>query len=239
MIALGTRPVALFGGMMLVALIALMPLRVGLGVVGAADEGLSAREVVGPVWFGGLGEARYGDVAIGDVSAGLSPLQLILGRARIDLRGREKSPNESLRGALGFSRSTNGVDDVSATLPSGDTFGLLPVTALTLDDVSVRFRDGICERASGRVTAMVAGTMPQLNLPPTLTGAAKCEGGALVLPLVSRAGTESVTLRLRADGRYTATLVARPSDASVAPQLMADGFRPSGAGYQLAITGSF
>lgn len=239
MIRLKTRPLALFGGMMLIAFIVLMPLRVGLGLVGAPGEGLSAREVAGPVWYGGLGEAHYGDVAIGDVNASLSPLPLLLGRARIDLWGREKTANEALRGALGFSRSTSGVDGVTATVPAGDTFAPLPVTALALDNLGVRFRDGICERASGRVTATIAGTMPQLNLPPSLSGMAKCEAGALTLPLVSQAGTESVTLRLRSDGRYTATLTARPSDPSVAPQLVAAGFRLSRAGYQLAIQGSF
>ena len=239
MIPLRTRPIALFGGMLLVALIALMPLRVALGLAGAGNEGLSAREVVGPMWFGGLGEAHYGDVAIGDVNAGVSPLQLLVGRARVDLWGREKTANEGLRGALGFSRSTSGVDDVTATLPTGETFAPLPVTALALDNVSVRFRDGVCESGSGRVTATIAGTIPQLNLPPTLSGIAKCEAGALLLPLASQAGTESVTLRLKSDGRYTATLLARPSDPSVAPQLTAAGFRPVGGGYQLAVEGSF
>ena len=44
--------------------------------------------------------------------------------------------------------------------------------------VSVRFRDGRCVTAEGRVTASIAATMPQLALPPTLSGNARCEGAA-------------------------------------------------------------
>ena len=239
MIVLKTRRPVLFGGMLLVALIALFPLRLALGAFGLADEGLSAREVVGPVWWGGLGEARYGDVALGDLSAGLSPIQLFVGRARIDVEGQEGMPNESLHGALSFSRNTAGVDDVAATVPAGDVFAPVPITSIAFDDVSVHFQDGRCERAEGKITATIAATMPQLNLPPTLSGNARCEGGALLIPLASQAQTESIAVTIEADGKYRAMLTARPSDPNVGIALMAAGFKQVGTGYSLTVAGNF
>lgn len=239
MIALKTRPVALFGAMLLVALIVLFPLRLALGIFGLADEGLSAREVAGPVWWGRLSEAHYGNVALGDVSAGLSPIQLFVGRARIDVAGQEGAPNASLSGAVNFSRNTSGVDDVTATVPAGDAFAPVPITSVSFDDVSVRFRDGRCERAEGKVTASIAATMPQLSLPPTLSGNVRCEGGALLVPLASQARTESIAVTIEADGKYRAVLTAQPADPTVGTALLAAGFKQVGAGYRLTVVGNF
>jgi len=238
-IALKTRPVALFGGMMLVALIVLFPMRLALGLFGLASEGLSAREVTGSVWWGGLNEAHYGNVALGDVGAGLSPIQLIVGRARIDVWGKEGAANADLNGAVSFSRNTSGVDDVTATIPAGDAFAPVPITAIQFDDVSVRFRDGRCETAEGKVTATIAGTMPQLNLPPTLAGNARCEGGALLVPLASQAQTESIAVTIEADGKYRAVLTVRPSDPALGVALMGAGFRQTSAGYRMTVNGNF
>ena len=239
MIALRTRPVALFGGMMLVALIVLFPMRLALGTFGLAREGLSAREVTGPVWWGGLNEAHYGNVALGDVSAGLSPIRLLIGRARIDVTGREGAANANLTGAVSFSRNTSGVDDVTATVPAGDAFTPVPITAIQLDGVSAHFRDGRCETAEGKVTATIAATMPQLNLPPTLSGNARCEGGALMIPLASQAQTESIAVTIEADGKYRATLTVRPSDPSVGVALMGAGFHQTNGGYRMTVNGNF
>ena len=239
MIGLKTRPLALFGGMMLVALIVLFPMRLALGVFGMAREGLSAREVTGPVWWGALNEVHYGNVALGDVSAGLSPIQLLVGRARIDVAGRQDAANASLNGAVSFSRNTSGVDDVTATVPAGDAFAPVPITSVALDDVSVHFRDGRCETAAGKVTASIAATMPQLNLPPTLSGNARCEGGALLIPLASQAQTESIAVTIEADGKYRAILTVRPTDPAVGTALTGAGFRQTSGGYRTTVNGNF
>lgn len=237
MIRLTTRRPVLFGAMLVAALIALFPLRLALGLFDLRSAGLSARDVSGAVWSGGLAEAHYGEIALGDLTAGLSPIQLFVGRARIDVAGRDDTA--PLHGALSVSRSTFGVDDVSATLPAGASFAPLPIAALRFEDVSVRFRDGNCEHAEGRVTATIAGTLPQLNLPPALSGAARCAGGVLLVPLASQARTESIAVSIEADGKYRATLVVRPSDPAVAAALAGAGFRPAGGGYQLQIAGHF
>lgn len=238
-IRLATRPAVLFGAMFIAALLALLPMRLALGWFGLGERGVTAREVAGSIWWGGLGEARFGDVALGDVSAGLSPIQLFVGRARIDLQGLADSPGERLRGALGISRTSSGIDDVTAHLVTGNVFAPLPVTALDLADVSVRFEDGQCLRADGRVTATIAAVIPQLNLPQTMTGIVRCEGGQLLVPLASAAQTESVALTLSESGRFRAVLTARPADAAAIAGLVAVGFQPSAQGYRLSIEGAF
>lgn len=237
MIRLTTRPAVLFGAMLVVALLALFPLRLALGLFDLGSAGLSARAVSGPVWAGGLAEARYGEIALGDLTAGLSPIQLLVGRARIDVAARDGAA--PLHGALSVGRSTFGVDDVTATLPAGASFAPLPIAALRFDDVSIRFRDGNCDHAEGRVTATIAATMPQLNLPPSLSGTARCAGGVLLVPLASQAQTESIAVSIEADGKYRAMLTARPSDPSVAAALAGAGFRPTAGGYSLQIAGHF
>lgn len=239
MIRLTTRPPVLFLAMFVVALVALFPLRLALGLIDLASQGLSTREVAGPVWAGGLDDARYGDIALGDLSAGLSPIQLFVGRARIDVDGAGTSGDQGLHGALSVSRSTFGVDDLTATLPAGSAFAPLPIAALRFDDVSVRFKDGNCATAEGKVTATIADTLPQLALPPSLSGAVRCAGGVLLVPLASQARTESIAVSIEADGKYRATLTARPSDATAAAALAGAGFQPDGSGYRLQIEGRF
>ena len=70
-IRLRTGPAALFGGMLLIALIVFLPMRAVLGWVGVGDEGLVARRVSGTIWGATLTEARFGDLALGDLHARL------------------------------------------------------------------------------------------------------------------------------------------------------------------------
>ena len=153
--------------------------------------------------------------------------------------GHEGAANSSLSGALSFSRNTAGVDDVTATVPAGDAFAPVPITSITLDDVSVRFRDGRCERAEGKITASIAATMPQLNLPPTLSANARCEAGALLVALASQAQTESIAVSIEADGKYRAVLMVRPTDPAIGVTLMAAGFKQAGDGYRMTVNGNF
>jgi general secretion pathway protein N len=235
---LATGPNALFLAFFVAALLAFLPLRLALGWFGLGEQGMTAREVTGSVWAGSLREARFGQIALGDLSAGVSPLQLLVGRARVDLEGDATPPATRLSGAIGISRHSFGLDDVTATLSVGNAFRPVPVTALDLEDVSVRFRGDSCEKAEGRVRATMAGEIGGLAVPGSLTGTARCDGGALLLPLTSAAG-ESSTIRMWPDGRYRADLTLQPSDLAATARLEAAGFIATGAGMQLAIEGRF
>ncbi len=234
-----TRPSVLFAAMLVVALIVFLPMRLALGATGLADQGLSARRVGGTIWGGSMLEARFGEVALGDLRVSLSPLALLVGRARLAFEGAG-ADGRPIMGAATISRHAMGIDGVTASLPAAALFAPLPVTMLSLEDVTVRFRDGVCEEAGGRVRATVTGEAGGLPLPPTMMGNARCEAGALLLPMTGQGGTEAVNLRIRPDGRYTADLVLTPGDPAAAAKLEQLGFvAGSGGGYRLSAQGRF
>ncbi|MGE7207133.1 type II secretion system protein N [Sphingomonas sp. NPDC019816] len=234
-----TRPSVLFVAMLVAALIVFLPMRLALGATGLADQGLSARRVGGTIWGGSMLEARFGAVALGDLRVSLSPLALLVGRARLAFEGAG-ADGRPIMGAAMISRHAMGIDGVTANLPAAALFAPLPVTMLSLEDVTVRFRDGVCEEAGGRVRATVTGEAGGLPLPPTMMGNARCEAGALLLPMTGQGGTEAVNLRIRPDGRYTADLVLTPGDPAAATKLEQLGFvAGSGGGYRLSAQGRF
>ncbi len=237
MIRLSTGRASLFGALLMAGLILFLPLRLVLGAAGVDAAGLTARRADGSVWAGTLTEASAAGLRLGDLNARLSPLQLLLGRARVALASRDQL--HPLHGALTVSRHSTGADGVTATIPAGAVFAPLPVTALDLDDVSATFTDGLCDHAAGRVRATLAGDVGGVRLAGVVSGEARCDAGALVLPLGDPAGTERVELRVRADGRYTARLAITPTDPTVAGKLAALGFQPQGGAYRLSVEGHF
>ena len=238
-IRLRTGPAALFGGMLLIALIVFLPMRAVLGWAGAGRQGLVAREVEGSIWDARLRDASLGQLPIGDVDARLSPLGLLTGRAVLTLErdGAIGVPPLSARAYV--SRHGMGVERATARIGAGALFQPLPVAFLDLADVTIRFRDDQCSEAQGRVTATLAGDVAGVGLPPSVSGDARCDAGALVLPLTGAAGTEGVTLRITGDGRYRAELVMQGGDATTIGRLQAAGFVAGPRGYQLSVEGRF
>lgn len=232
---LATGPVALFGALTCTALLALLPMRIALGAAGVGEQGFSARSVAGSVWDGQLIDARFGDLALGTLDASLSPFALLVGRARI----RVADAAGTLRGAITLSRHARGIDGMTATLPTGNAFAPLPVTAISLEDVTIRFVDDTCQQAEGRVRAKLVGEAAGIVLPTDLSGVARCDGTALLLPLASQAGTEAIDLRLTGEGRYTAALRLVPADDAAAQRLAATGFVAGPGGYRLSVEGRF
>jgi general secretion pathway protein N len=238
-IRLRTGPVALFGAMLLVALIVFLPLRLVLGAMSVDALGLSSRRVAGTVWGGSLREAQIGALALGDLSARLSPWSLFVGRARVEVAGPGTLAGRGLTGALTVARHAFGVDNLTAGLAAGALFQPVPVTALDLDGVTVRFADGACETAEGRVRATLGAGPAGLPLPPQMAGAIRCDRGALLVPLTGQAGAESVILRVEGDGRYRAELTLPAPDPAAAERLAAIGFTEAGGGWRLAAEGRF
>lgn len=232
---LTTGPAALFGALTVVALLAMLPMRIVLGAAGLGERGVSARSVTGSVWDGQIVDARFGELALGTLDASLSPFALLLGRARIHV----SDDVGTLRGAVTLSRHSRGIDRLTATLPTGNAFAPLPVTALTLDDVTIRFADDACQQAEGRVRARLVGEAAGIALPTELSGVARCDGTALLLPLASQSGAEAIELRLTGDGRYTAALRLSPADDAAAQRLAATGFVAGPGGYRLSVQGRF
>jgi general secretion pathway protein N len=237
-IRLRTGPAALFGAMLLIMLIVFLPMRLALGWFGAGEQGLAARRVGGTIWGASLSEARLGDLPLGDIRARLSPLPLFVGRGTLALTGAAGAA-PPLSGEAFVSRHSFGVDDLTARLATGAAFQPLPVTALDLSALSFRFEDGRCIAAAGRVRADLAGDVGGIVLPGSVEGPARCEAGALLLPLASVAGTEAIVLRITGDGRYQADLSVRSTDPLAAQRLAAAGFVSGPEGYRLSVEGSF
>lgn len=221
----------------LFSLLALLPLRLALDWLAIDDRGFAAREAGGSIWLGSLSEAQIGTVALGDLSAQLRSLPLFLGRARVDLsRSDEQNP---LTGSVTVSRHGFGVDDMSARLQLGSALMPLPIGGVDLGEVTAHFADGQCTRAEGLVRADLAGDVAGVMLPGGLSGNARCDRGALMLPLVSQSTMEALNLRLFEDGRYEVELAVRPVDDAMRDRLIAAGFALSANGYALRSSGRF
>ena len=222
---------------LLFVLVALFPLRLGLDGLSLDERGFAAREAKGSVWFGTLSEAQLGSVELGDLQARLRTLPLFVGRARMDLeRGGEADP---FHASLTVSRHGFGVDDATGIIDVGTAFAPLPIASLELADVTVRFADGQCASAEGLVKATVAGDVAGLSLPAGLSGNVRCDEGALLLPLASQSGMETLDIRLFDDGRYEVELAVSPADDQMRDRLIASGFSLTGSGYALSIAGEF
>lgn len=70
---------------LLFGLLLFLPMRVALGVAGLERLGVAAREVRGSVWSGRIDQLMLGNMPLGSVRAGLSPVSLLMGRARFDI----------------------------------------------------------------------------------------------------------------------------------------------------------
>ena len=221
----------------LFALVALLPLRLALDWFGADQSGFAAREARGSIWLGGLSEAQLGSVALGDLQTSLRSLPLFIGRARVDLRRADE--RQPLVGSATVSRHGFGIDDMTANLDIGTAFAPLPIASLDLGDVTAHFADGLCTSAEGLVKATVAGDVAGFALPAGLSGNARCDDGALLLPLVSQSGMEGLNIRLYQDGRYQLELAVKPADDAMRDRLIASGFALSNNGYALRVSGTF
>lgn len=220
----------------LFALVALIPSALAIRWLSLDRSGLSAREAQGSIWFGALREVRFGPVPIGDAQTRLGGLPLLLGRARLDLRRLE---GDGLEGAVTVSRHAFGIDDVTSDLTLGAALAPIPGARLVLNDVSARFADGSCASANGLVKASIAGEALGASLPSSFSGEARCDGGALLLPLSSQSGMERLDIRLFGDGRYRLELLVRPGDEPARQRLAAAGFAPAGVGLVLRAEGEF
>lgn len=236
-IRLSLRRVALFLALFALALVATLPMRILVGALGLDQAGLAVREVQGSVWNGRLLESHFGGAALGDLDARLNLLPLFVGRARVDL-SRPGEGTAALAGAVSVTRHTLGLDDMTVRLPTAATFAPIPVVALDLDDVSLRFREGGCERAEGLVRAEIRGDVAGLALPGGLSGTVRCDGANLLLPLASQSGMERLALRIGRNGGYTADLMVRPADPAAQRALQSVGFAPAGDGLKLSVAGT-
>lgn len=228
----------------LLSALALLPLRLAADWLRLDATGVAARDAVGSVWGGAVHGAQFRDTPLGDLAATLRALPLLAGRARIELArndpgvlGTQPARPDRLQAAVTVSRNSYGIDDATLRLPLTREFAPLPVTALDLSQVSARYVRGQCVSAQGAVTIETSGSMGGLPLPTSMTGNARCDGGALLLPLAGSTGVERLDLRFPGGNRYRATLSVRPTDPVLGQRLATAGFAANGGEYSLNVDG--
>ena len=214
-----------------VLLIAFAPLQFALQRGGAGRQGLAAAEAQGTVWSGRLSRASFRGVQLGDVHVGLRPLPLLLGRSRLVV----ETLSAPGRAVLVREGDRSGVTDATLTVPIQLTRGPVPLRGeLRLQDVSLLFRDGTCERAEGRVvTDLLSRNADFLQWQgPELSAEIACRGRAAFVPLRGAGnGTEvSALVSIEADGRYRLETRVVTQDVGLATALVLAGFqrRPEG-----------
>ena len=217
---------------LLLWLVVLVPLRVALDQLGFDAQGLSARSVTGSLWSGRLTEARLRGVALGDLEAGLAPLPLLIGEARVALR------HAAWRGTIIQSSDLRGVTGLNGRRGAEAMPASLPIGSLQFSDVAVRFRDGVCAEATGGVRVEPRAGVAALASLGQLQGSLRCDGDALLAPLTSGSGRERVDLRLFGDGRYRLSLIVQAGDPVAAAALTANGFIATAEGLTLTSEGS-
>ena len=210
----------------LVLIIATLPMRLALGMAGAGEAGLSARAVTGSIWSGQLVDARWRGARLGTLGAGLAPLTLLGGEARLNI-ARDDVLLGKLDGAL-ILNGARGVADLNGTVSIGASLAGVPLDAIRLEGVAARFDDaGRCAAAAGRVQLRVA--LPGLDLANGLSGPLACRAGRAEAVLASQSGMERLTLAVDGAGQYRARLAVRGNgDPAVAGLLRAAGFLPAG-----------
>ncbi|MBA2920127.1 type II secretion system protein N [Sphingomonas sp. MAH-20] len=192
-VRLPMRRVVLFAALFVVALVVFLPLRLVL-----AGSGIAAREATGSIWSGTLREARIGPALIGDVGARVLPLPLLTGGLHLEL-SRPTAAADRLSGTLILSRNRRAIEGATGLIPLEVSLDALPATSVELTDVTLRFRDGQCDRAEGMVRANLAGGA---GFPASVSAALRCDRGAALLPFVVAPAGARIELRIFGDGRW-------------------------------------
>lgn len=219
----------IFFGALAGALLFIFPLRVALAMV---DTPITAPFVGGFVWGGRIVDARLGGLPLGDLHAGLSPFDLLIGRAKIWIEG-------NFKGAVVSTFGSSGVDIDALNLPVSRSFGAVTLRQVDISAARIRFSDNSCSEASGRVQLTMAPTPLLGNQAGRYTGNLQCDGDAVSSLLVSQSAMERLALRIGSNGGYTATLVVKAQDDAMAAGLRAAGFRETAAGFSAKLTGTF
>jgi general secretion pathway protein N len=223
----------LFVAVLLVAGLALLPLRAAIDALGLQDTGLTAAGVEGTIWSGRLTGAAIRGVPLGEIRTRARPLPLLTGTTRIAFEATGGSAAGS--GELLRAGQVTGVEAVDASLPLALFRTALPLDGtLKLEQFTVHFRDGRCVLARGRMSTDALQRSPALmrSAGTLLSGPARCEGGALVFPLHGAAPTGEValTLTLAADGGYRTDIRVDSRDPALRAGLSLAGFAAAGNG---------
>lgn len=227
------RWVAWTVGILLIAMFALLPLRIALASSDLKRIGFTARQVAGTIWQGRIGDLQLRSQPLGTFDVQLNPAALLLGKISMEF-DRLDDPQGVLNGRLiaGLSR---GVEELNGRLDVGEMFSPLPVRALDFQDFTVRFRNGRCVEAAGRVMPVISAPVPGIDF-AGLSGAVECDGERARVRMVG-GGDQSVEFYVQATGAYRGWISVANVPPPVAGALGMAGFKPSPEGMTLWVKG--
>lgn len=223
----------------LLLIVATFPMRLALSLAGAADAGVSAREIRGSIWSGALIDARLGALPLGTVRASLSPIDLLGGSTELTFERADERLGP-LSGRL-YGSDPRGMSDVNGTTSLAGGLGLIPADTIRFEGATVRFDDGgKCAEATGRIQLSVAAPIAGLDLSQGLSGPLRCAGGRAQAALASQSGMERLTLAFDGKGAYRAEFAINVDrDPAMAAALAVLGFKSGANGFVLATSGRF
>jgi general secretion pathway protein N len=222
-------------GVAVLAFIALFPLRLALGISDLRSIGFTARQVEGSIWSGRIGELHMRSQPLGTVDVALDPFALLIGNISMAF-SRLDNPDGPLEGRIvaGFTR---GLIDTSGRIAVADMFAPLPIAALELEKVTIRFRNGQCDKASGNVRPIIAAPLPGVAFDAGLSGAVECDGERARVRMQTPSGAERLEFYVRESGEYRGWMSVRNGQPDVTGALSIFGFRPSPQGMTLTVDG--
>lgn len=222
-------------GIGLIAVTAMLPLRLALDWSDLDRMGVTARQVAGTIWYGRIGEMHVRSQPLGTMEVALDPASLLIGQLSMTFK-RMDSTEGPLEGRLvaGFSR---GLVDTTGRIAVGSMFEPIPIAALELQNVTAVFRGGRCLRAGGRVSPVMASAIPGASFGQGLSGPVECDGERARVEIESSSGSERVDFYVQATGDYRAWISVRNPRPDVIGLLSALGFRSSPQGMTLSIDG--
>jgi general secretion pathway protein N len=165
----------------------------------------------------------------------LDPFALLLGNVSMAFN-RLDNPEGPLNGRIVVG-ATRGLVGTSGQIAVADMFAPLPVAALELDQVTIRFRDSRCDEASGQVRPIIAAPIPGVTFDPGLAGTVECDGQRARVRMETPSGGQRLEFYVRESGEYRGWMSVRASRPDIAGALAMVGFRPSPQGMTLTVDG--
>jgi general secretion pathway protein N len=225
---------------LIVALLALLPLRIVFDMTGLDRRGVSARSVEGTVWSGTIRDLRLGRLSLGDMDASLSPTALLGGETVLAMSRATDIPGSSpLAFDLARSGASIAMRNATGDIATADLFAPLPLRSVSLDGANIAFSGRRCISASGAVRVNIEQSLFGISLQRGLSGNLRCDGGDLLIPLKGQSGLEQMDIRIAGTGRYTADFRLGGLAASAGTALSALGFRQQGEAMTIRINGRF
>jgi Type II secretion system (T2SS), protein N len=196
------------------------PIAFGLALIGGKNSSIAAANAAGTIWNARMRDLSVHGIRLGNADVRARPLALLSGVLQLEIH----SPRGSAMVTSGIAR---GIEHVRATANLSELGLAFPADGMvSLDDVTLLFRNGTCGKASGRIKTHAFGGISSGLM---LTGDLRCDGNSAIAELSGRAENirAAVAMNIFADGTYRVEYHASDISPSLGAALKAAGFEQS------------